>query len=103
MGKDVLGVWWMVIFYEIVAVIIKLVFAEEEVITIKFVRIKLKEELTAHHKKFAMLPNADTDVLFQTADCILEYNNEKWKLQEIKKCKKIKVLSNSRSQKETVR
>ena len=67
----------MVIFYEIVAVIIKLVFAEEEVITIKFVRIKLKEELTAHHKKFATLANADTDVLFQTIDCILEYNNEK--------------------------
>ena len=52
-------------------------FAEKEVITVKFVRIKLKEELTAHHKKFAMLPNADTDVLFQTVDCILEYNNEK--------------------------
>ena len=52
-------------------------FAEKEVITVKFVRIKLKEELTAHHKKFAMLANAETDVLFQTVDCILEYNNEK--------------------------
>ena len=78
-------------------------FAEKEVITVKFVRIKLKEELTAHHKKFAMLANVETDVLFQTVDCILEYNNEKWKLQEIKKCKKIKVLSNSRSLKKTVR
>ena len=52
-------------------------FAEEEVITIKFAIIKLKQESTAHHKKFAMLANADTDVLFQTVDCILEYNNEK--------------------------
>ena len=52
-------------------------FAEKEVITVKFVRIKLKVELTAHHKKFAMLANVETDVLFQTVDCILEYNNEK--------------------------
>ena len=63
--------------YKTVAVIIKFAFAEEDFITVKFVRIKLKEELTAHHKKFAMLANAETDVLFQTVDCILEYNNEK--------------------------
>ena len=42
-----------------------------------------------------MLANAGTDILLQTVHFTIEYSKEKWKLQDIKKCRKIKVSLNS--------
>ena len=70
-------------------------FAEKEVITIKFGKIELKQELTACQEKVAMLANAGTDILLQTVHFTIVYSKEKWKLQDIKKCRKIKVSLNS--------
>ena len=52
-------------------------FAEKEVITIKFGKIELKQELTAFQEKVAMLANAGTDILLQTVHFTIEYSKEK--------------------------